>query len=133
MVMRRVLAREFGPPEDLVVEKAAVPSPDEGRVLVEMRAGVVSFVNSLLVRGAYQVRHPLPFVPGTTGVGIVRAVGPGCGTSWVGRRVAITQLEGGCLATHTLVRRDALALVPDDVPDPLGPRCWRPGPRCSSP
>ncbi|WP_369255398.1 zinc-binding dehydrogenase [Geodermatophilus amargosae] len=118
--MCRVLAREFGPPEGLVVEQAAVPFPDEGRVLVEMRAGVVSFVNSLLVRGAYQVRHPLPFVPGTTGVGVVRAVGPGCSASWVGRRVAITQMEGGCLATHALVRRDALASVPDDVPDAVG-------------
>jgi NADPH2:quinone reductase len=120
MVMRRVLAREFGPPENLVVEETAVPSPDDGRALVEMCAGVVSFVNSLLVRGAYQVRHPLPFVPGTTGVGVVRAVGPGVSTSWVGRRVAITQLEGGCLATHALVRRDALALVPDQVPDAVG-------------
>ena len=117
MAVLRVAAEVFGPPEDLQVQEVEDLQPGPGQAVVEMRAGVVSFVNSLLVRGAYQVRPPLPFVPGTSGVGEIRRVGPGFDEAWIGRRVAITQLSGGLLASQAVVTREAIAEMPDGVAD----------------
>jgi NADPH2:quinone reductase len=46
-------------------------------VLVEVRAASLNFPDALMVRGLYQVKPPLPFVPGAEVAGMVREVGDG--------------------------------------------------------
>ena len=49
--MRRVVCREFGPPDGLVLEEAPDPEPGPGQVLVGACAAGVSFVDGLMVGG----------------------------------------------------------------------------------
>jgi NADPH2:quinone reductase len=73
--MRRVVCVELGPPEGLVVEDVDPPSPGPGQVLVDVAAVGVNFVDALFVSGEYQIKPPLPFVPGSEVAGTVAAVG----------------------------------------------------------
>jgi NADPH:quinone reductase len=61
-------------------------SPGAG-VLVEVHAAGVSFPEVLQTRGLYQLKPPLPFVPGSEIAGVVRAASPGAAVK-EGERVA---------------------------------------------
>ena len=78
--MRAVQITELkGPSEAL--ELTDLPDPAEpshlmtpgSGVVVEVHAAGVSFPEVLQTRGEYQVKPPLPFVPGSEVAGIVRA------------------------------------------------------------
>jgi NADPH2:quinone reductase len=68
--------------------------PGEG-VLVEVRAGALSFPDVLIARGRYQVRIEPPYIPGSEVAGIVRVAPDGCGFS-PGDRVMAFPTIGGC-------------------------------------
>ncbi len=58
---------------------AEIPEPDgAGRVVIDVAAAGVSFPDVLMSRGAYQLKPPLPFVPGLEVAGRVREAPPGC-------------------------------------------------------
>jgi NADPH:quinone reductase len=61
-------------------------SPGEG-VLVDVCAAGVSFPEVLQTRGEYQLKPPLPFIPGSEVAGVVRSASPDAGVS-PGDRVA---------------------------------------------
>jgi NADPH:quinone reductase len=77
-----------GEPAD-VLRLVDLPDPvaGDGQVLVRVRAVAVNFPDVLLARGEYQVRPPLPFVPGIELCGEVLAVGAGVTHVDVGQRV----------------------------------------------
>ena len=67
----------FGPIEDLqVVEREPAPL-GPGQVRLDVLAAGVNFVDGLLVEGRYQIKPPLPFVPGGEVVGRVSELGEG--------------------------------------------------------
>lgn len=53
------------------------PAPKAGEVLVEIRAASLNFPDPLIVQNKYQIKPPLPFVPGSEFAGVVQAVGDG--------------------------------------------------------
>ena len=61
-------------------------TPGEG-VVIDVHAAGVSFPEVLQTRGEYQLKPPLPFIPGSEVAGIVRSASPGAGVE-VGQRVA---------------------------------------------
>jgi NADPH2:quinone reductase len=65
---------DFG---SIAVTTAPDPKPAENQALVEVRAASLNFPDVLMARGLYQVKPPVPFVPGTEISGVVREVGPG--------------------------------------------------------
>src|SRR5690242_15268184 len=75
---------------------ADVDEPDaaDGTVLIEVSAAGVGFVDHLICRGEYQIRPPLPFVPGLEVAGIVRSAPDGSGFE-AGMRVAAGTAFGG--------------------------------------
>ena len=75
--MRAVVCRTYGPPEDLVVEEVADPTPGPGQLVVRVHAAAVNFPDVLLIAGKYQVKIPVPFTPGSELAGEVLAVGEG--------------------------------------------------------
>ena len=77
------------------------PAPKAGEVLIEIRAASLNFPDLLIVQNKYQMKPPLPFVPGSEYAGVVAAVGEGVKHLKVGDSVACLSGTGG-FGTHTL-------------------------------
>ncbi|MBV5290745.1 MAG: NADPH:quinone oxidoreductase family protein [Curvibacter lanceolatus] len=77
------------------------PSPKAGEVLIEIKAASLNFPDLLIVQNKYQMKPPLPFVPGSEYAGVVAAVGEGVKHLKVGDSVACLSGTGG-FGTHTL-------------------------------
>ena len=75
--MKALLCREFGPEANMNVEEIDAPELKPGHVLVDVKAGGLNFPDLLCVRGQYQFKPELPFVPGTEGAGVIRELGEG--------------------------------------------------------
>ena len=90
-----------------------VPVPAADEYLVRVEAAGLAFGDTLIVRGKYQVKPPLPFTPGSEIVGaIVRGSG---GPLAVGTRIASSCLQGG-FAEYAVVARAAAWAIGDGVP-----------------
>ena len=76
-------------------------TPKAGEVLVEIKAASLNFPDILIVQNKYQIKPPLPFVPGSEYAGVVQAVGEGVTHLQVGQSVACLSGTGG-FATHTI-------------------------------
>lgn len=74
---RAVIADELGPPENYRLDQRDPGPPGPDQVRVAIHAAGVSYVDVLTAGGGYQVRPPVPFVPGSECAGVVEAVGIG--------------------------------------------------------
>ncbi|MDQ3576569.1 MAG: NADPH:quinone oxidoreductase family protein [Actinomycetota bacterium] len=108
--MRAWQVHEFGKPSDVLrLEDVEVPTPGEGQVLVRVSAAALNFPDLLMIAGKYQVRPPLPFVPGVELTGVIAETG---------QRVIGPPAEGfGAFAEYALMEAAALWPVPDRMPD----------------
>ena len=75
--MRALVCREFGPPSGLEVKDLPAVTPGDREVVVRVEAAGLNYPDALMVEGRYQVKPPLPFVPGMELAGVVSAVGAG--------------------------------------------------------
>jgi NADPH:quinone reductase len=87
------------------------PEPGPGEVRVAVRAASLNFPDILIVQNKYQVKPPLPFVPGSEYAGVVDAVGDGVTQFKPGDRVAALGSTGG-FGTHAIVGIDRLMPLP---------------------
>jgi NADPH:quinone reductase len=85
------------------------PQPTTTQVRIKIHAASLNFPDLLTVQNKYQVKPPLPFIPGSEFSGVIDAVGEGVGHLKVGDRVATIGVTGG-FATHACV--EALAVMP---------------------
>lgn len=92
--MRALLLESETGPAGLHLADVDAPEPAEGTVLIEVHAAGVGFVDHLICRGEYQIRPPLPFVPGLEVAGVVRSAPAGSGFD-PGMRVAAGTAFGG--------------------------------------
>ncbi len=77
------------------------PEPTAGEVRIRIEAASLNFPDLLIVQNKYQMKPPLPFVPGSEYAGIIEAVGEGVTHLQVGQAVACLSGTGG-FGTHTL-------------------------------
>jgi len=91
------------------------PAPGPGEVLIEIKAASLNFPDLLIVQDKYQIKPPLPFVPGSEFAGVVRAVGAGVGHLQEGQHVACLMGTGG-FASHVLAPAAACVPLPGDFP-----------------
>ncbi|MDB5857973.1 MAG: Alcohol dehydrogenase zinc-binding domain protein, partial [Ramlibacter sp.] len=77
------------------------PQPKEGEVLVEIKAASLNFPDLLIVQNKYQMKPPLPIVPGSEYAGSIEAVGEGVTDLKVGQNIACLSGTGG-FGTHTV-------------------------------
>jgi NADPH2:quinone reductase len=73
--MRALVVRRFGAPDAMNIEELDLPVPAAGEVRIRVMVAGVSFVDALTVVGGYQIRPPLPWIPGSECAGVVDAVG----------------------------------------------------------
>jgi NADPH:quinone reductase len=91
--MRALRLEELEGPEGLKL--VDLPEPvSEDQVLIDVVAAGVSFPDLLLTRGMYQMKPPLPFVPGVEVAGVVRSAPEGAGVKAGDRVMAFTMLGG---------------------------------------
>lgn len=111
--MRAVVCRRYGPPEDLVIEELADPTPGPGQIVVRVRSAAVNFPDVLLIAGKYQVQVPLPFTPGSELAGEVVDADPAA-LFWPGDRVFGTTMSGA-FAEQAVLDSGSVSAIPDDV------------------
>ncbi|QLQ09206.1 MAG: NADPH:quinone oxidoreductase family protein [Nocardioidaceae bacterium] len=93
--MRAVTVRAFGDLDAVAIEEHPDPVPAENEVLLEVRAAPVNYVDLVTMRGDYQFKPTLPYVPGKGPAGIVRQVGSAVHRSHPGDRVLAMAEYGG--------------------------------------
>ncbi|SHM84505.1 NADPH:quinone oxidoreductase family protein [Rhizobacter sp. OV335] len=98
-------------PEALTWKDLPTPQPAAGEVRVAIRAASLNFPDLLIVQNKYQIKPPLPFVPGAEYAGVVEAVGEGVKHLKVGDAVAAFAGTGG-FATHACVNAALLMPLP---------------------
>lgn len=110
--MRAVLCSEFGPLEGLQLVELDDPKLRSGHVRLKVLASGVNYVDGLLAQGRYQIKPPLPFVPGMEVVGEVVEVANDVSASLVGSRV-LANLGFGGYASQAVAHADRLIQIPD--------------------
>ncbi len=98
--------------EALVWTELPTPIPQPGEVRVAVAAASLNFPDLLIVQNKYQMKPPLPFVPGAEFAGLVEAVGEGVTHLKVGQNVACLAGTGG-FGTHTLAMAALCLPLPD--------------------
>jgi NADPH2:quinone reductase len=71
------------------------PQPQAGEVRIAVHCASLNFPDLLITQGKYQIKPPLPFVPGCEFSGVIEAVGSAVDTLQVGMRVAAFAGQGG--------------------------------------
>jgi NADPH:quinone reductase len=97
--------------EALVWKQLPTPEPQAGEVRVAIRAASLNFPDILIVQNKYQMKPPLPFVPGSEYSGVVEAVGEGVTHLKIGDSVAAFGGTGG-FATHAVVKAELVMPLP---------------------
>jgi NADPH2:quinone reductase len=110
--MRVVECAELGPVAGLRIVERAAPAPAPGQVVIQVEAAGVNYVDALFVQGRYQIKPPLPFVPGSEVAGRIVAVGDGVSATRVGARVLAMCGLGG-FAEMVQVPDDTAVAIPD--------------------
>ncbi len=113
--MRTIVCKEFGPPEKLVLEEVADPTPGPGELVIEARASTVTFPDSLMIEDKYQFKAPLPFIPGGEAAGVVCELGEGVDGFKIGERVIGSTMLVGGFAEKVLVKASTTRRLPENM------------------
>jgi len=109
--MRAVHISSLDGPSAVDVVDVPQPEPRSDQVLIRVRAAGVSFPEVLQTRGLYQLKPPLPFVPGSEVAGEVVSAPAGSGLA-PGDRVAAMVMLGG-FAEYVATQADVVFPLPD--------------------
>mgnify|MGYP003113036238 CR=1 FL=1 len=113
--MKALLCREFGPEENMTVDEIDAPALKPGHVLIDVKAGGLNFPDLLCVRGQYQFKPELPFVPGTEGAGLIAEVGEGVEGLKRGVKV-LFNAPTGAFAEKAVVPAASVTPIPQSMP-----------------
>jgi len=112
--MKAIQCVQWGGPRELQLVDLPPPQPAAGQVRIRVAAAGVNFPDALIVQGKYQVRPPLPFVPGTEVAGTIDAVGAGVTSLQPGDRVVAFVGLGG-FAEQVCVAQEQVAPLPAGI------------------
>lgn len=112
--MRAIVCRELGDPETLELVERDSPPCGPGQVRIRVWAAGVNFVDALFVQGQYQIRPPLPFVPGSEVAGEIIEVGSEVNDWSTGERVVASIGLGG-FADEVLVAGSVPVRLPERI------------------
>jgi NADPH:quinone reductase-like Zn-dependent oxidoreductase len=103
-----------GPPERLMVQEVAAPTPGHGEVLIDVRAAGVNFVDLMIRLGLYPDAPRLPAIIGFEVPGVVAAIGQGVTEFAPSDRVAAGVRFGG-YAQRTAAQADNVLGIGDEM------------------
>jgi NADPH2:quinone reductase len=112
--VRAVLVEKYSSIEELSVQEVPNPTVSEGDVTVRVAAAGLGFVDGLKIKGLYQTKDPLPFIPGMEFSGIVETLGDNVSKFRVGDRV-FGLAKRGALAEQIVAPASGLLKIPDHI------------------
>ena len=95
--------------EQLVLEERDLPQVSGTDALIKVKAGGINFFDLLAIAGKYQVKAPLPFIPGAEAAGEVVEAGDTCVLK-VGERVMTS--HAGAFAEFMIAPQNATFRLP---------------------
>ncbi len=98
----------------LTLQDIYVPQPGAGAVLVRIDTCGMNFGDTLMIKGTYQEKPPLPFTIGMELAGTVTGLGDGVTTLVIGQRIAAYTGFGG-LADYAVLPADVCVPIPDQM------------------
>ncbi len=111
--MKQVVCSSLTGIDDLsITSDATAPALNPHSVRIEVHGCGVNYPDTLIVRGAYQFKPPLPFAPGGEVAGVIVEVGSEVSRLSVGQRVAGICLWGG-FAEEVVVPANSVIAVPE--------------------
>ena len=111
--MKAWMVKQWCEPNQMQFEEIPTPEPGAGQVRVKVEAAALNFLDTLIIKGQYQVKPPFPFTPGVEVAGTIEAVG--AGSKWkAGMRVCGNISVGG-YATHAIMEDAAVAPIPENL------------------
>jgi len=113
--LKSVVCREFGPPENLVIEESPDPTPGAGEIVIDVKAATVTFPDALMIEDKYQFKPAPPFTPGGEAAGVVLAVGEGVDGFSIGDRVIGNSGLVGAFTDRLCVAAATSKKLPDSV------------------
>ena len=93
--MRQIVITRHGSPEVLKLQEREDPKPEEGQVLIRVKASGINFADILARKGLYPDAPKLPCVVGYEVSGVIEATGQGVDPSLVGKAVVSITRFGG--------------------------------------
>lgn len=111
---RAVIADMLGPPANYDLVGRDPGPPTANKVRLAIKAAGISYVDVLTAAGNYQVKPPVPFIPGSECAGIVEAVGDDVHGLAIGDKV-VGSGWGGMFATHTNLPAEAVRKMPEGL------------------
>lgn len=114
--MKAVVCTEFGPLENLSIREVDSPALFQDSVRIRLTAASVNGPDVLMPQGRYQVKPPVPFIPGVEGTGIVIEAAPGVTEFAPGDRV-MTYPGLGCFAEEVVAPSQLVYPVPEGMGD----------------
>ena len=112
--MRAWLVERITDEGEMRLADIPAPEPGPGQSLIKVEAAGLNFLDTLQLRGKYQVKPPLPFTPGVEVAG--RVIKAGAGSRFTeGERLCGTVPTGGFAEQAVVADGNAIRL-PDGVP-----------------
>lgn len=119
--MRALLCTEYGTPAKLELSEIEERPLKPGEIRVEVDAVGLGLVDVIFLGGKYQVKPPLPLIPGREFSGHVVETGPDVDPALTGRLIASIAFEGA-FAERTVARAELCLKLSENI-DPTVAAC----------
>ena len=112
---RAVVGERLGPPDTYRLVDLPRHPLEPHQVRIALSAARVSFVDVLTAAGEYQVKPPVPYVPGSEAAGTILECGAAVTDLTAGDRVVVTGM-GGMFAQEVVLPQRLVRRIPDTMP-----------------
>ena len=115
--MKAIRVHRFGPPEVIALEDVPKPEPNNGEVVVEVKAAGIGPWDALIRSGKSALPQPLPLVLGSDLSGVIDSIGPGVEQFKVGDEVfgVTNERFTGAYAEYALAKAAMIAPKPKSL------------------
>jgi len=112
--MKALVCQAYGPIDNLEVKTIPTPAPAADEVVIDVAYASVNYPDTLIVQGLYQVKPPVPFIPGHECSGRVSAVGAAVTNFKIGDRVYVSTGVGS-FSEQVCVKANRVKPMPDTM------------------
>ncbi|OED35555.1 NADPH:quinone oxidoreductase [Chromatiales bacterium (ex Bugula neritina AB1)] len=113
--MKAIVCNEYGSLDDLVLQDTDEPVPADHELLIRVLAAGVNFPDGLLVKGQYQAKPQIPFIPGMELCGEVVSSGSGVSGFKTGDRLISSSVSYGAFAERVALPAASAIKIPKSI------------------